>query len=157
VVKLFSHLQILSLGGNLDSMVVLCEVCNRYQARYVCEECGRRVCALCFDQYSGLCRLCLKREGIESYVEIRPAGLVWLPMILIFIGIALTFIGALLMGLSSLEGGSVSGGVIVVPFIPIPIGVVFGPYSPIITILAYITIIMVLIIVIIWWRSVKKI
>jgi uncharacterized membrane protein len=138
-------------------MAILCEVCSRYQARYVCGECGKRVCALCFDQYSGLCRLCLKKEGIESYVEIRPAGLVWLPMILILVGITLTFIGALLMGLSSLEAGGVSGGVIVVPFIPIPIGVAFGPYSPIITILAYITAIIVLILMIIWWRSIKKI
>ncbi|MCS7113459.1 MAG: B-box zinc finger protein [Nitrososphaerota archaeon] len=138
-------------------MVVLCEECGRYQARYVCGECGRRVCALCFDVYSGLCRFCLKERGVESFLEAKPAGLVELPIIMILLGVALTFIGALLIGLSGFESGSVSGGIVVVPFIPIPIGVGFGPYGPIIAILTYIMAIVLFILMIFWWRRVRKI
>lgn len=137
-------------------MVILCEECGRYQARYVCGECGRRVCALCFDTYSGLCKGCLKERVVEGYVEVKPVRLAELPMIIVFLGVILAFIGALLIGLSGFESGSISGGIVVVPFIPIPVGVAFGPYGLIITILMYIAAVIFLIVVFIWWRRIVR-
>lgn len=138
-------------------MVVLCEECGRYQARYVCEDCGRRVCAICFDTYSGLCRLCLKEGYAKPYLEIKPTWFMELPIIMILLGVILMFIGVLLIGLSGFESGSISGGIVVIPFIPIPIGLAFGPYSLVLLVLAYVVAIIFFVLAIIWWRKIKKI
>ncbi|MBS7642006.1 MAG: B-box zinc finger protein [Candidatus Bathyarchaeia archaeon] len=138
-------------------MVVLCEECGRYQARYVCEDCGKRVCAICFDTYSGLCKSCLKERYTKPYLEVKPIGFMELPLIMILLGVTLMFIGALLIGLSGFESGSISGGIVVIPFIPIPIGLAFGPYSLVLVVLAYILAVIFFVLAIIWWRRIKKI
>lgn len=80
-----------------------------------------------------------------------------LPIIMILLGVILMFIGALLIGLSGFESGSISGGIVVIPFIPIPIGLAFGPYSLVLLVLAYVVAIIFFVLAIIWWRKIKKI
>ncbi|MEM2740107.1 MAG: B-box zinc finger protein [Candidatus Bathyarchaeia archaeon] len=141
-------------------MVVLCELCGKHRARYVCEECGKKVCSLCFDLYSGLCKQCLSVEKPEARME-PIYGEAWiarseLPILLILLGVVLSFIGALLLGLSSLEGGGVSGSVVIIPFIPIPVGIAFGPYGAFLAVVTSIAAIILLIVLILWWRRLAK-
>ncbi|PCN50970.1 hypothetical protein B6U99_01505 [Candidatus Geothermarchaeota archaeon ex4572_27] len=53
-------------------------------------------------------------------------------------GVALMLIGMLLLALSSLplRGGEVSGAIVVIPFVPIPIGVGFGEHGYVLGLIA---------------------
>lgn len=116
---------------------VLCEICYKLPARYVCSYCGKRVCINCYDPYSGMCIECAKR--FEARAGIRESQLPPAPvssgefsgMTLVMIGFALSFIGAMIMMIASLVGGvkGVSGGAMIFiwPFIPIPIITTWGP------------------------------
>lgn len=53
-------------------------------------------------------------------------------------GVALMLVGMLLLALSSLppRGGEVSGAIVVIPFVPIPIGVGFGEHGYVLGLIA---------------------
>ena len=77
-------------------MPVKCEICNRKLAKYVCIECGARVCEDCYDRESLMCIRCQppkkERTLLNSYY-IRS-------------GLFLIMIGAIILSLGGLEGGS---------------------------------------------------
>lgn len=115
-----------------------CEVCGKLNARYVCQACGKQVCRYCFNVDEETCVDCVASLGPSaqrspSMPEETRLG--W-GYRLFLIGFFTTFIGVLLMLLSSLLHlpDLVSGGFIVfLGPIPIPIGLVFGPYGNILT------------------------
>lgn len=109
-----------------------CVICGEYDARYVCESCGRSMCENCFNPKRWICTDCLSKivgrmgqptETSASYPQNRL-------LLLFFTGFLIVFIGMALMIMSSLfsEAGSVSGEAVV--FIgPIPIILGSGPIS----------------------------
>jgi len=104
----------------------VCEVCHRLPARFVCRLCGRRVCINCYDPYDELCIECSKKESEKAFYPTLhersiTASEVDLGVKLFMSGFALSFIGAMLMMLSSLIGGKGSGGFIIFiwPFPPL--------------------------------------
>lgn len=118
-----------------------CGLCGEYDARYVCESCGRSVCENCFDPKRWVCTECLSKivgrigQPTETFTGYPQSRL--LP--LFFTGFLIVFIGMALMIASSLfsRAGSVSGGAVV--FIgPIPIILGSGPFSLHVFILAII-------------------
>jgi len=87
----------------------LCAVCGKRPARYVCQECGRNVCELCLEPQTWLCSECYKR--IEREVprieteRILPFRLSFMKIfifsfLLIFIGMVILMIAALISGLT---------------------------------------------------------
>ncbi|RLI27427.1 hypothetical protein DRO58_04395 [Candidatus Bathyarchaeota archaeon] len=116
-------------------MTVLCEICGRFEARYVCQKCGARVCPTCFDQSTLLCVNCLRREGLakqESYSETGfPMGFK-----LILAGFILTFIGILTIISAALATGRTGDISFVILLLPIPLGIVTGPYGWLLLIVA---------------------
>ncbi len=44
--------------SEVKSGMVLCEVCRRREARYVCRICGREVCGEHYDPARGICAIC---------------------------------------------------------------------------------------------------
>ncbi|RLE54040.1 MAG: hypothetical protein DRJ26_02405 [Candidatus Methanomethylicota archaeon] len=110
--------------------MVKCEICGRREARYVCQECGRRVCELCIDPYTWTCINCmekLKPKIVERQLIYAPPPINSM-MKITLIGFLITFIGMLIMMIAAiLKAGEVSGGIIIFPFIPIPLVIGFGP------------------------------
>ncbi|MCS7386104.1 MAG: B-box zinc finger protein [archaeon GB-1867-005] len=110
--------------------MIKCELCGRREARYVCQECGRRVCELCIDPYTWTCIDCL--EKIKPKLTRMPATQTTTPintMAKIFtIGFIVIFIGMIIMMIAAILGaGQVSGGIVIFPFIPIPLIIGYGP------------------------------
>ena len=109
-------------------MTVICEICGQHEARYVCRKCGARVCPICFDQSTALCVNCLPKETLakqESHSEVVfPLGFK-----LILAGFVLTFIGVLTIILTALTAGKMGDISFVILLLPIPLGVVVGPYG----------------------------
>lgn len=137
-------------------MPISCEVCGTRQARYVCSECGRRVCPFCFDPYVGLCTFCLREvQAVDKVEEDKTVLDRWVRagFLLVFIGITLTFLGVLLMAFSGGLGREISGGIVIIPFIPIPLGIGFGPYGWLLTVLAFILAVILLVLTLIYWRK----
>lgn len=91
--------------------MVRCDICHLGQARFVCRECGSRLCNQCFDSSTDLCVVCkapyVQRTRTSSLVGlVVPLGIA-----LIFVGIVLMMVGALM----STEPGE--GLVILFPFL----------------------------------------
>jgi len=113
----------------------MCELCHRLPARFVCRLCGRRVCINCYDPYSELCIECSRREAErEAYPRIseRVAAVPPEPDIgvkLFMAGFLMSFVGAIVMMLSSLLGGGGSGGFVVWVWPLPPIFSAWGPHS----------------------------
>jgi uncharacterized membrane protein len=109
-----------------------CVICGEYDARYVCESCGRSVCKNCFDSKRWVCTDCLSKivgrmgqptESFTSYPQNRLLPLFFTGFLIVFIGMALMIVSSLFS-----EAGSVLGGAVV--FIgPIPIILGSGPIS----------------------------
>lgn len=109
-----------------------CGLCGEYDARYVCESCGRKVCESCFDAQRWVCTDCLNNivgrmgqptESAARYPQSRLLLLFFTGFLIVFIGMALMIASSLLSGT-----GSVSGGAVI--FIgPIPILLGSGPFS----------------------------
>ncbi len=107
----------------------LCQICGMRQATYVCQSCGRTVCANCFSSVQWTCSDCLaktngplKRESTDSQISV--------PTLLFFVAFAMIVIGVLLVSAGSITGSNseVSGGVVIL-IGPIPIILGTGPYS----------------------------
>jgi len=135
-------------------MTVLCEVCGRFEARYVCRECGARVCPMCFDQSTLLCVNCLHREELakqESYTETEfPIGFK-----LILAGFVLTFIGILTIVLATLAGSRIGDISFVILLLPIPLGVVVGPYGWLLLIVALILTAILMFLIVKWGKLLR--
>ena len=99
--------------------IPLCDICRMRDAEYVCKECGRLVCRVDFDYTTGLCRLCSKK----LYPHISEYGLglhsMFIPFILILVGMILIFLGFIYLSYPYL--GSLSGGGSIVVIGPFPI------------------------------------
>mgnify|MGYP000527656819 CR=1 FL=1 len=143
--------------------MVKCEICNRRDAKYVCKECGRRVCELCFDPYTWTCIECLDRLKHRIKTPIYTPTQISTSMfnsIVKFttLGFIIIFIGMILIMLGAITGGvQVSGGIIIVPFIPLPLIIGYGPEALTSTLMLIIIGIIALIVLftIIWYASRK--
>jgi len=101
-----------------------CEVCGKRAARYVCQECGHEVCEICFEPSTWFCSSCYGRLGRET-----PRIFPWsFPLKLFLLGFLLIFIGMILMiVVAVLSGSSAFGAVVFIGPIPIVLGA--GPHS----------------------------
>jgi len=105
-----------------------CEICGKRVARYVCQECGRKVCQFCFEPNTWVCLDCynhLRREApvLEAFPWPTPFKLFLLGFILMFVGMILMVIATIFFGSPSSAGG-------VIWILPLPpIGFGAGPYA----------------------------
>ena len=116
----------------------LCEICGNRSARYVCQECGRNVCERCLEPHTWLCLDCWKRldqevgePEVEGVLASLPSSMkiFLVGFFLVFVGVVIVMIAALMYGLPD------SAGLIV--FIgPIPIILGAGEYSFLAVVLA---------------------
>lgn len=93
-----------------------CEICGIRDAKYTCINCGSRVCEECLDIEKWMCTKCLKvgdynLMGVEAINTIFKISMIG--FLMIFIGIIIIMISQLFMG------GTITGGIIIFPFIPI--------------------------------------
>lgn len=113
-----------------------CEVCGTYAARYVCDACGRRVCDACFDPQRWICTMCLGQPPHGDHGEGYADRRTWLSPLLVT-GFFIIFVGVVLMVVAALLSGSgdFSGGAVI--FIgPIPIILGSGAFSTPLLVLA---------------------
>jgi uncharacterized membrane protein len=111
-------------------MTVKCEICGIHNAKYVCQNCGSRVCTSCFDPSLELCIKCAEKSPTEEGLKYGAGFKVMV------LGFILSFLGILVMIISAIFSGELSGLSFVILLLPIPIGVVAGPYGGILLILA---------------------
>ena len=117
-----------SSRGEAGMAVVTCEVCGKRAARYVCQECGRKVCETCLEPHTWVCSDCysrLKRE-IPRMLD-APS---WsLPLKLFLVGFFLIFMGMIFIMVTAIISGAPTnfGAIIFVGPVPIILGA--GPYS----------------------------
>ena len=110
----------------MSGRIPRCDICGARDAEYVCRQCGRLVCRFDFDPYMAICGECgepgkVYRAPREAYPVFDLKGL-----ILIFIGIAIVFLGFILMASPGFTVPSDGGLVIIGPFPPI---VMTGEYA----------------------------
>lgn len=117
-------------------MTIRCEVCEKFEARYVCQRCGARVCSLCFDSSTGLCTNCLKGENLAKPMGRFDKLALSTGLKLVLSGFILTFIGILVIILSVLATGKIGDVSFVILLLPIPLGVAVGPYGSLLLIVA---------------------
>ncbi len=102
--------------------VETCVICGRREARYVCQECSRRVCGVCFEPQAWLCADCSrsrkpKAVAWKRYAWPIPLGLFTVGLILILVGITLAVAATMLSGETV-----AAGGVIFIGPVPIVVG-----------------------------------
>lgn len=130
-------------------MTRLCEICGSRSARYICQECGRAACEFCFIPERWLCMECYKKLAYPTPTptEIR----VNFPFKLFLIGFILTFIGTLILMLSSLSASSPQGGIIwIFPLPPFIFGTTQGENWLFLISIAFFIIFLAILIVIIY-------
>jgi len=138
----------------------LCEVCGKLTARYVCQECSRKVCEACLDDETWLCSECYRRIEQKAPLERRRMNLTLnAPLMKVFIiGFFLIFIGMIILMVAAIVSGmpdSSFGFFLLIGFIPIIFGA--GQYSPWIAFLTAIaTILIIVLFIILWKRKVSK-
>lgn len=110
-----------------------CEVCGRRAARYVCQECGRKVCGVCLEPHEWVCLTCLER--LRRKVAALPRETFPWPasLKLFLLGFLLIFVGMVFMMIAAVFFGASAGAVIWIPPLP-PIILGLGQY-PVWTIL----------------------
>lgn len=138
-----------------------CEVCDKLNARYVCQACGKRVCQRCFSVDEETCVDCVASLGSSAQrsPSTREETRLGWGYRLFLIGFFVTFVGMLLMLLSSLLylPNLVSGGIIVfIGPIPIPIGLGFGPYGTILILSSTIVITIIALFIVLKRRKVRR-
>ncbi len=108
--------------------VKACEVCGKRAARYVCQECGREVCEVCFEPTRWICLECYRSLGGETSVL---ESFQWpTPFKLFLLGFFLMFLGTIVMMIATvLFGGSIGAGTIIWIFPLPPIGFGTGPHA----------------------------
>ncbi|MBS7634833.1 DUF131 domain-containing protein [Candidatus Bathyarchaeota archaeon] len=119
--------------------VKICELCGKRNARYICQECGKAVCERCIEPYTWLCLECYGKTEVSARLGAETEGrevlqssfikLFIIGFMLMFIGMIILFLAALLTGLKdSLSFIFLIG--------PIPIILGSGQYSLLLIILA---------------------
>lgn len=121
-----------------------CQICGLRQAEYVCQECGILVCRFHYDPYHRVCSECLRRllksSGEQRGEYFEYASFEPLEYKLFIIGFILIIIGVLLplLLIPLIAGGrtkvTTTGGIIIIPGIPIPLGFAWGKYGLVIAI-----------------------
>ncbi len=131
-------------------MTVKCEGCGVRNAKYVCQNCGSKVCPSCFNPHLEFCIKCAGSSYSEAGLEYGIGfKIMILGFALAFLGILITIILAILTGVGDLS--------FVILLLPIPIGVVAGPYGGILLILALIlTVIFMAILILISRKRLKS-
>lgn len=108
--------------------VKICELCNERSAKYVCQECGRTVCERCIEPYSLLCLECYRKtEEVPSSLEMEDYGKSFfqLPyMKIFFLGFLLIFVGMIILMLAAVLSGLKDSFGLILLIGPIPI--IFG-------------------------------
>ena len=98
-----------------------CEICGKRAARYVCQECGRRVCERCLEPHMWVCLDCYGRLRPEAPV-MKPFS--WsMPLKLFFLGFLLMFVGIVLVMIAGFLSGGSAGFIWILPFPPVILGV----------------------------------
>jgi uncharacterized membrane protein len=108
-------------------------------ARYVCDECGRKVCAVCLESRSWVCSECCNRNSQEAPTSKVSEVSLWAttPFRLFVLGFSLIVTGMILMTIVIVFLGASPFGAGAVIFIgPIPIVLGAGLYSGLAVILA---------------------
>jgi len=101
-----------------------CAVCRNRSARYVCQECGRGICEVCFEPQTWLCADCHKSLKPPAQASERST---WpLPLKLYLIGLSLMLIGTLLVAVTVIFSGEPFAAGTVIFVGPIPI--MWGPW-----------------------------
>ncbi|MEM1545154.1 MAG: hypothetical protein QXY40_01495 [Candidatus Methanomethylicia archaeon] len=125
--------------------MALCEICGVKSSRYVCQKCGRRICESCVNIYSWICSECYSKTEPQIIEEHKG---IELPVKLFIIGFVTIFIGMMLIAFGSLIlGAKVSGGIVIFPFIPVPIVFGFGSEAILMIIIAMLLILMIITII----------
>jgi len=141
-------------------MTVLCEICGKRPAKYVCQECGRRVCQYCFDTYYEACKNCLKTidERIELLSVEEDANMDW-TLKFIMIGFIVIFLGMILITIASFMTAQQTTGTFFIFIGPFPIIFGYGPHSFYLVILGILLFVIFICITFYWYKqaSIRKI
>jgi len=135
---------------------ILCELCGKRPAKYVCQECGRRVCQRCFNVYYELCKDCLKPvlEEMEQYHVKEVFDINWMLKFML-IGFTMIFLGIFFVILASLAAIPETSGVFFFFIGPFPIVFGYGPYAPYLAISSFFLFIFLLFFIY-WWYKRKN-
>lgn len=107
--------------------VRICEVCGKRSARYVCQECGRKVCEVCLEPRTWICSDCYNRLKSEIPTPAVEAFTWSTPFKLFLLGFLTIFVGMIVMMIASISLGASAGAMIwILPFPPVIVGA--GPH-----------------------------
>ena len=137
------------LGKGENCMQVkACASCGKRSARYVCQECGRGVCEVCFEPQTWLCSGCYKSLKPQSQALEKFGWPIWFK--LFFLGFFLMLIGTVLVVIAAILSGETAVAGVVIFVGPIPIILGTWPYSIWTIILAVVLTILGIVMFIIW-------
>lgn len=125
--------------------VKVCELCGKRSARYVCQECGKAICERCIEPYEWLCLECYGKAEAPARVGAEGRKIHQIPFIKLFItGFMLMFIGMIILFLAALLTGLKDSFNFIFLIGPIPIILGYGQYSLLLILLATVLTIMCL-------------
>ena len=135
-------------------MTVLCELCGKRSAKYVCQECGRRVCQYCFNTYYEACSNCLKNIGERAELLSIEEGINvdWM-LKFVIIGFVIMFLGMVIITLASLMTVSDASGTFFIFIGPIPIIFGYGPHASYLLILSILIFVIFLFLFFYWYKQ----
>lgn len=113
----------------------LCTLCGMRNASFVCHNCGRPACQECFDTNRWWCVSCSNQailQTVHRTAHVPVTGLLFLALVMIFVGILLMSLGPIM------NGGNVASVGTVILIGPIPIILGSGPSAGAIVVLALI-------------------
>lgn len=126
-------------------MTVKCEICSAHNAKYVCQNCGSRVCPSCFNPLLELCVKCTVSSPPEAELKYGVGfKIMIIGFVLVFLGILVTVTLAILRGVGNLS--------FVILLLPIPVGVAAGPYGGLLLIFTLIVTLLFMVILILTSR-----
>ena len=105
-----------------------CELCGKRAARYICQECGRKVCQFCFEPNTWVCLDCYNNlsRGTSASELLQWST----PFKLFLVGFVVMFAGIIIMVIATVLFGTSAGGGAVIWIFPLPpIGFGTGPYA----------------------------
>ncbi len=138
-------------------MAKICEICNSRPARYICQECSRAVCEFCFIPERWLCVECYKNIAYPKPFPAFPKVAFSFPFKLLIAGFIITFIGTIILMLSSLYVSSAQAGFIwIFPLPPFFFGIGEGEKWPLTAALTILMIVFTALLVFITYQFVKK-
>jgi len=141
-------------------VTVLCELCGERPAKYVCQECGRRVCQYCFNTYYEVCSDCLKTIGERTELLSIEEGINvdWM-LKFVIIGFVIMLLGMVIITLASLMTTSSVSGTFFIFIGPIPIIFGYGPHASYLLILGILIFVIFLFVFFYWYKreSIEKI